>query len=102
MGKKDYLKVLEILTAYKCRVNLRESHKGNLIKPKCKKLDGMILRLECMWACGDDESYPREFALGGGNFEESVKALGDADIGWLASGDVEVLEIISREKVGQR
>lgn len=80
-------RIVKIFETYLCEIKMRETHNGAPIKEVCKILQGQKLLLECLWQCGDDETYPREYAMGGGD-HKARSALMSAGIGWLASGDV--------------
>lgn len=72
----------------RCIFKPRETYKGRPLKAGVKKLAGAEMLLQAMWQCEADENYPGEFALEGA--DDATKALlRSADIGWVASGDVE-------------
>jgi hypothetical protein len=71
-------------------VRQRPEVNGSPIKPKAKGLEGLTLNLIVLWRIEDDHGlYPGEWALGLGD-DESEAALRQADVSWIASGDVEV------------
>lgn len=82
------IRIYDKITA---RVKLRESYEGRALKPKVLELEGKTLRLTVLWRMGEDDLYPGEFALGPHGLE-STEAMGAADLTWIASGDVEVIE----------
>lgn len=84
---------IEHFKKYKCKINLREEFEGNLLKPKVKQLQGVTLILQALWVCGTDEKYHGEWAMGYRDEEDSEKLLKDACILWIASGDLEILEV---------
>ena len=83
---------MNILQNYKCKIKQRPNFKGNQLKEKVRQLDGETLILQCMWQCKEYEMYAMEFALGAGSNKDSQEILYNADIAWIASGDVEVIK----------
>jgi hypothetical protein len=83
---------LERFEIYKCKIKLRPTYKGRPLKEKVKQLDGKIFELECMWQCEEDENYPGEYAMGPRDNKKAREAFMKADIGWMASGDMEILD----------
>ena len=83
---------MNILQSYKCKIKFRPTFKGNQLKERVKQINGEILILQCMWQCEEYEKYAMEFALGAGSNKDSQDILYNADISWIASGDVEVIK----------
>ena len=75
-----------------CVIRQRPTYNGRPIKPSALKLEGMTVPLVLFWYMGEDDPYPGEFALGNPHGEDNDILRDVGQIGWIASGDVEVLE----------
>jgi len=85
------------LRFYRCRINMRSPYKGRTIKPECGPLQGKIVELQSMWLQDDEDNYPGEWAMGPYEVNgESAILLTKAIIPWISSGDLEILEEITR------
>ena len=72
----------------KCRIVIRPTYDGNLVKPECLKLNGKVVVLSAAWLMDGADKYPGEWALMPEGIDEDFRVAG---IGWIASGDVEKL-----------
>lgn len=68
----------------------RPTYKGRAVKPGALALDGQTFDLMVGWLMDEDDPYPGEWALVPRDRETSLR-LYEADMGWIASGDVQVV-----------
>lgn len=81
-------------TTYKCRVKLRETYCGRPLRESVRPLDGKILNLTAGWE--NSENHPGEWAFVGSEtgLTEILVAHG---IAWIASGDLEIIDLASQK-----
>ena len=72
-------------------LKLRPTYKGLPLKEKVGQLDGKVFDLECMWQCEEGEKYPGEYAMGPQSID-AKEVFEQANIAWIASGDVEITD----------
>lgn len=81
----------------KCKIKLR-TNLGREIKESCLALNDLELFLRVEWKMDEDDPYPGEFALSDSKVVNSAatesQLFSIADIAWIASGDVEIIEPI--------
>jgi hypothetical protein len=77
---------IEPMGTYRCKIKLRPLHNGQPLKPAALAIDGEEMVLTYGWRVEPDEQYAGETAL---LFTDFPPPKG---LGWIASGDVEVLE----------
>jgi hypothetical protein len=70
-----------------CRIKIRHDL-SRPVKEEAEKLDDTIAVLVPLWQMNEKDPYPGEWALGD---HEEHNSLATAKLGWIASGDVEVL-----------
>ena len=71
------------LSKYKVKLNIRKEFLGCKPKEEVLRHNGKIITVRVLWTIDKDEFYSGEYAL-----EPLDTKIG---IGWIASGDVEVL-----------
>lgn len=71
-----------------CRIKPRPMYDGRPVKQSALLREGMLVQLTALWQCEEDERYPGEWALAL-PVGDTFSVLG---CGWIASGDVELLE----------
>ncbi len=76
---------------YIVRVKLRETFNGQGLLPGAQALDGKEFTLFCDGHSGPDEKYPGEARLSPRDNAEAAKAFYEADVFWIASGDLEFI-----------
>lgn len=77
---------------YRVRLAPRETYKGRPQKPGMSALAGREMVLSAMWLMDENDPYPGEWALGDtGKTRELESAAG---IPWVASGDVEIIDVV--------
>ena len=74
-----------------CIFTPRATWRGNPMKSQLIPLMGEEMFLVSSWRCQDDEKYPGEFALEGAD-DRTRAMLREAEVTWIASGDVTPLE----------
>ncbi len=81
---------IEQFAKYRCRLSFRPEYAGNSVKPECADHNGKEVTLSAGWLMDDDDKYPGEWAMTYVKFDDPL--LKEMDIGWIASGDIEVIE----------
>ncbi len=83
---------IEQFTKYRCRLAIRSEYEGNPIKPECVDHNGKEVVLSASWLMDEDDKYPGEWAMTSVEFDDPL--LKEMGIGWIASGDLEVIDSV--------
>jgi len=75
-----------------CRIKIRPTFQGRKAKPKVQELNGIVLLMQVLWEEDDEDKYPGEYALKPYDKDTWFKWSEENEVGWIASGDVEILE----------
>ena len=75
-----------------CRIKIRPEYEGRKARPKVQELNGQVLLMQVLWLQDSDDNYPGEYALEPCDREIRSKWFEGTGIGWISSGDVEILE----------
>jgi len=81
-----------------CRIKVRPEYKGRKARPEVQELNGQILLMQVLWLQDDGDKYPGEYALRPDDKDTWFKWSEKNGVGWIASGDVEILEPCHVEK----
>lgn len=81
---------MEQFKKYRCKIKIRPEYEGRKPKPECLKLNDVISDFQVMFWMDKEDNYPDEWAL----VPVVCNLFRGANIVWIASGDVEVLEEI--------
>ena len=88
---------IEHLRQYRCKIILRPEFEGRKLKQGVAVVDGMELILEALWQQDEEDNYPNEWAMGDScriDSEHRLLDLTDGVIGWISSGDLQIIEEI--------
>ena len=85
-----------------CRIKIRPTFRGRKEKPKVQELNGQVLLMQVLWLQEDEDNYPGEYALKPYDEDTWFKWSEENDVGWISSGDVEILESCHSEEVCKR
>ena len=85
---------MKTLNTYRCKIKLRHTYNGNPLKPNVAGiLDDKVFDLMCCWQFDKDEKYAGEYALEPDrNDSAALAAFKEADLMWIASGDIELIQ----------
>ena len=82
-----------------CRIKIRPKYEGRKARPKAQELNGQILLMQVLWEEDDEDKYPGEYVLTPDDKNLRFKWSEENEVGWIASGDVEILESCHTEEV---
>ena len=84
-----------------CRIKIRPEYEGRKASPKAQELNGQIHLMQVLWLQDDEDNYPGEYALRPDDKDIWFKWSKENGVGWIASGDVEILESCHIEEVDE-
>jgi hypothetical protein len=87
------------------RFTPRPTYKGSPLKKFLHQFTGQEVFVQVMWLMDEDDRYPGEYALGpmyGRHRDTGIFGdHGEESIGWIASGDVEVIRHATKEEMNE-